>query len=196
MKQKQATNVYFLTSSAVIAAVYVVLTLALAPISFGPVQFRVSEMLCVLPAFTPAGIYGVTIGCLLANILGGAMLPDIVFGTLATLLGALGTYVLCRGGNAADALSAGAAGSGADSRFLTDAAGLRYRLCAVLPPIVSNAVIIPLVLKYAYHMEDAVWFMVLTVGLGEVLAVGVLGNLLMGILHRYRGFFFRIPSVR
>ena len=188
MKQNGKTNVYLLTSSGVIAALYIALTLLLAPVSFGPVQFRISEMLCVLPAFSAAGVYGVTVGCLLANLLGGAAMPDVVFGTLATLLGALATYILCRPLRAGQ-FSAGRMTDGARSAGQT-LLSLRGRLLAVLPPIVSNAVIIPLVLKYAYHLEDAVWFMVFTVGLGEVLAVGVLGNVLLTVLYRYRGFLF------
>lgn len=187
MVRNKKTNVYLLCYAAVIAAVYVVLTLAFAPISFGPIQFRISEMLCVLPAFTFAAVPGVAIGCLLANILGGAMMPDIIFGTLATLIGAIGTYLLCR------TCKKGSVGEAAPETLRLGS--LRWRMRAVLPPIVSNAVIIPLVLKYAYHLGDAVWFMVLTVGLGEVLAVGVLGNVLIGILSRYRRqLFSRVSS--
>lgn len=166
------SRAYLLCYAAVIAAVYVVLTLAFAPISFGPIQFRISEMLCVLPAFTFAAVPGVAIGCLLANILAGAMMPDIIFGTLATLIGAIATYWLCQRAQA--------------PAF----ASMRWRLLAVLPPIISNAAIIPFVLKYAYHLEDAVWFMVITVGVGEILAVGVLGNVLIGILCRYSAQLF------
>ena len=68
-----------MAQGAVIAAVYVVLTLAFAPISFGAIQFRISEALCILPFFTVAAVPGVSIGCLLANILAGAALPDIIF---------------------------------------------------------------------------------------------------------------------
>ena len=182
MKTNGKTNAYTLCMAGIIAAIYVALTLAFAPISFGPVQFRISEMLCVLPAFTIAGVPGVAIGCLLANLWAGAMLPDVIFGTLATLIGAAGTYWLCNGkGMAVSANSEDAASNGVDLFFL---------LRAALPPIVSNAVIIPLVLKYAYHMEDAVWFMVLTVGAGEVLAVGVLGGVLLRVLKRYRAVLF------
>ena len=76
---------------AVIAALYVALTLPFAPIAYGPVQFRISEALTILPYFTPAAVPGVTLGCLLSNILMGAPLPDIVFGTIATLVGAFAT---------------------------------------------------------------------------------------------------------
>lgn len=183
MKTNGKTNVYTLCTAGIIAAIYVALTLAFAPISFGPVQLRISEMLCILPAFTIAGVPGVAIGCLLANLWAGAMLPDVVFGTLATLIGAAGTYWLCNGKNS---------GGTWDSAEKTAAAGSdwMFLLRAALPPIVSNAIIVPLVLKYAYHLEDAVWFMVLTVGAGEVLAVGVLGGVLLRVLKRYRSVLF------
>ncbi len=167
---KKKSNTMFLTQSAVIAAIYVVLTLALQPISFGTIQFRVSEMLCVLPLFSFTGVVGVTIGCLLGNILGGAALPDIIFGTLATLIGAVGTHYLCC-----------TMKNGQRERSLS----IADRIKAVLPPIISNMLIIPLVLKFAYGMADAVWFMVITVGVGEILAVGVLGNILLTILYPY-----------
>ena len=147
---------------AVIAAVYVVLTLAFAPISFGAVQFRISEALCILPFFTVAAVPGVSIGCLLANILGGAALPDIIFGTLATLIGAIISY-----------------------RFRSVS---KWLVC--VPPILANAIIIPFVLKFAYGMTDLIPYMMLTVGIGEILAVGVLGNLLMLALEPKSSFIF------
>jgi len=151
-----------MAQGAVIAAVYVVLTLAFAPISFGAIQFRISEALCILPYFTSAAIPGVSFGCLLANILGGAALPDIVFGTLATLIGAVISYRLRN-----------------VSKWLVG-----------LPPILANAIIIPFVLKYAYGLPDLIPYMMLTVGVGEVLAVGVLGNLLMLSLEPKSNFIF------
>ena len=80
-----------MVQGAAIAAVYVVLTMAFRPISFGPVQFRISEALCVLPYFTPAAVPGVFLGCLISNLLGGAAALDVVFGSLATLMGAVGS---------------------------------------------------------------------------------------------------------
>ncbi|MCI5793160.1 MAG: QueT transporter family protein [Lachnospiraceae bacterium] len=154
--------------AALIAAVYTVLSLAFLPISFGPVQCRISEMLTVLPAFLPAAIPGVAIGCLITNILGGAILPDIIFGTLATLIGAVLTRLLTRG-------------------FLNSSqsgASLRFRLAAVLPPIISNTIIVPLVLKFAYMYDDALYFMAFTVCLGEIIGIGVIGNILITVLSR------------
>ena len=82
-----------LVRCAVIAAVYVVVCLALAPFSYGAVQVRVAEALCLLPVFGAEYIIGVTLGCLLANLLGSTVI-DVVFGTLATLLACLVTYKL------------------------------------------------------------------------------------------------------
>ena len=87
-------TVLFVTKAAMIAAVYVVITIVLAPISFGQVQLRVSEALTIMPVFTAAAIPGVFIGCLIGNILGGAVLPDIIFGSLATLVAAVISYKL------------------------------------------------------------------------------------------------------
>ena len=86
MKNK---NLSFMTQAAMIAAIYVVLTYIFAPFSFGEVQVRISEALTILPIFTPAAIPGLFAGCLIGNILGGAILPDIVFGSIATLIGAI-----------------------------------------------------------------------------------------------------------
>ena len=94
--KNNATNspVLTLVYGAAIAAIYVVLTMVFLPISFGPIQFRISELLCVLPYFTPAAIPGLFIGCLLANFLGGAAALDVIFGSIATLIGAVGSYLL------------------------------------------------------------------------------------------------------
>ncbi len=152
-----------MAESAIIAAVYVALTLAFAPISFGAIQFRVSEALCVLPFFTLAGVPGVTIGCMLGNILGGGALPDILFGTLATFIAAFLTYRLRK-----------------HSRWL-----------ASVPPIVSNTVIIPFVLRYAYGVPGAIPYLMLTIFVGEFLAIAVLGNILMLALYPKREMIFR-----
>ena len=158
MKENKTRNLVF---SALIAAIYVVLTLLLRPISYGPIQFRVSEALCVLPYFTSAAIPGVFIGCLISNLLGGAVVMDIVFGSLATLIGAIGSWLLRR------------------NRWLVS-----------LPPILSNTLIIPWVLKFAYGSEDMIWYMMITIGIGEILAIGVLGQLLISVLAKYRKMIF------
>ena len=94
MKNNQSGKVLFIAQAAMIAAIYVVLTLIGASFSYGEVQVRISEALTILPAFTPAAIPGVFLGCLISNILGGCILPDIIFGSLATLIGAIFTWML------------------------------------------------------------------------------------------------------
>ena len=136
--------------ASVIAAIYVVLTLisAMMGLSSGVIQVRLSEMLCILPIFTSAAIPGLTIGCLCANLLCGSICQDIVFGTLATLIGALGTYAL-----------------------------RRFKYLAPLPPMVANTVIIPFVLAYGYRFEGGLPYFMLTVGIGEIISVYLLGIL-------------------
>ena len=164
------SNIKYLCDAAMIAAIYAVLNVVFMPISFGPVQCRVSEALTVLPAFLPSAVPGVAIGCLIANILGGAMLPDIIFGTLATLIAAVASYVLTR--------------SMHSELHTARRAGLKFRLLAVLPPVISNTLIIPFVLKYAYGYGDALYFMMFTVGIGELIAAAGLGNVLISIVIR------------
>lgn len=160
---KNQNQVKFMVSAAVIAAIYVVLTMVTAPISFGVIQFRISEILCVLPMFTLAGVPGVFIGCLLGNMLSGAAVLDVVFGSLASLIGAYGTYKL-----------------------------RANKYMAVLPPIIANAVIIPFVLRYAYGVPDLILFMVFTIGLSEIIAIGILGSLFrITILERYKNILFK-----
>ncbi len=149
-------NASYLARAAMIAAVYVVLTIVFAPISFSEIQVRIAEALTILPLFTPAAVPGLFAGCLLGNILGGAALPDILFGSLATLIGALGTYHLRR----------------------------RKPVIGTLPPIIANAVIVPFVLRYAYGVLLPIPLMMLTVGIGEVLSCGVLGMLLYLALRK------------
>ena len=140
----------FIAQAAMIAAVYVVLTFVFAPISFGEIQVRISEALTILPVFTPAAVPGLFVGCLLGNMLGGAYLPDVIFGSLATLLGAIGTRALRNA-----------------SPFL-----------APLPPIIANALIVPFVLRYTYGVALPIPLMMLTVGVGEVISCGGLGLIL------------------
>lgn len=162
MYQKNRKNLYFMVHGAAIAAIYVVLTMLFAPISFGPIQFRVSEILCILPFFTPAAIPGLFIGCFLSNFLCGAAALDVIFGSIATLIGAVGSYYLRRN---------------------------KWLVC--IPPIVSNMMIIPWVLKYAYGSTDLIPVAAVTVGIGEIIAIGIAGNLLLITLERYQNFIFK-----
>ncbi len=161
------SNIKYLCDAAMIAAIYAVLSILFMPISFGPIQCRISEALTVLPAFLPAAVPGVAIGCLIANIIGGAIVPDIIFGTLATLIAAVGSYILTRPLQT--------------ELFKTHKANLRFRILTVLPPIISNTIIVPLVLKFAYGYGDALYFMMFTVCIGEIIAVAGLGNILITV---------------
>lgn len=140
--------------SAVVAALYAALTLLLQAISFGPVQFRVSEALTLLPVLLPQAIPGLTLGCLLANLLGGATIWDVAFGTLATLLAALLTRRLRR------------------SPWL-----------AALPPVACNAVIVGLVLHFTYA-DALLLPTIATVGLGEAVVTYALGVPMLLALRR------------
>ena len=157
----------FLVRAAVIAALYVAITWMIAPFGLSgmnAIQLRVSEALTVLPYFTPAAVPGLALGCLLANIITGAALPDIIFGTLATLLGAMGTRLL-----------------------------RRWRYLAPLPPVLFNTLIIPFVIKFAYvDVAESLPFLFITVGLGELLSAGVLGIFLLLVLEKYRRPLFEL----
>ena len=151
--------------AAVIGALYVILTmishifgLDSGMLPFG-IQCRISEALCLLPLFAPEAVAGLTVGCLIANLLVGGLWQDIVFGTLATLLGALGARAFVR------------------TRGWT-------RLLATLPTVLANGIIIPLVLKLAYGLADAWWIFVISVTAGELLSAPALGALLLPVLDR------------
>lgn len=160
MKNKK---VLFLTQAAMIAALYVVLTfLANAfGLASGVIQVRLSEMLAILPYFTPAAIPGVYLGCVLANVLTGGCLLDILLGSLASLIGALGTYLLRR------------------NMWLVP-----------LPTILANALIVPFVLIFGYGVPDVWWYLVLTVGAGEVVSCGILGMVLLFALKKHAARIF------
>lgn len=154
----------FVAQAALIAALYVALTqvAALLGLSSGAIQIRFSEALTILPYFTPAAIPGLFVGCVIANLTTGAILWDVVFGSLATLLGAVVTYLLRK----------------------------RSKWLAPIPPILSNTLIVPFVLTYAYGVPDGIPFLMLTVGVGEVLSCGVLGLALLKALEKYRTRIF------
>ncbi len=142
----------------VIAALYVVLTLISNAFGLanGAVQVRISEALTILPAFAPAAIPGLFVGCILSNTFTGAILPDIIFGSIATLIAAFATRALRN-----------------KSRFLLP-----------VPPILANTIVVPLVLKYAYHIDGALIYMMLTVFAGEFISCGILGMLIYPIIER------------
>ena len=153
-------NIRTLTTAAIIAAAYAALTLLLAPISYGAVQFRVSEALTVLPFFTPAAVPGLFVGCLVANLIAGVNPVDFVVGSGATLLAALLSYLL-----------------GRRSRWL------------VPLPVLVNAVVIGLELWFFVDGErtlPVLLSMMGTVGLGQLVVCYGLGMPLLSLLDRHR----------
>jgi len=160
--KKMNKNLRFLTQGAIIAALYVVLTYVseMLGLASGVIQFRLSEALTVLPFFTAAAIPGLAIGCFLANLLTGCLPWDIVFGSLATLLGAVGTRLL-----------------------------RKNKWLAPVPPIVFNVLIIPFVLRFVYGVEGSLFFFAATVGLGQIVTCGLLGMLLLHALLPNRKLF-------
>lgn len=164
----QRAKLFFVTNAAMIAAIYVALTYVFQPISFGEVQLGISEALTILPVFTPTAVPGLFVGCFLGNLLSGALLPDVILGSLATLLGAVGTRLLR---NAKPVL-------------------------ASVPPILANALIVPFVLRYAYGVMLPIPLMMLSVAAGEALSCGVLGMLLYRLLKRQESAIFRRQDKR
>lgn len=173
----KTTKTLFHVQAAMIAALYILLTYLANAMGLAnhAIQIRFSEALTILPFFTPAAIPGLFIGCLLSNILTGCMLWDIIFGSLATLLGALGTYYIGR-------IPVGASASSKLSSI--------KKWMAPLPPILSNTLIIPFILSYVYAFEGSIPYFMLTVGIGEVISCGVLGMVLFFPLSKIASRIF------
>ena len=164
-------KVTYIVQAAVIAALYVVLTFVANALGLAShtIQVRFSEALCILPVFTAAAIPGLWIGCLLANLLTGAVIYDVIFGSLATLLAALVTYRL-----------------------------RNHKIACTIPPVIANMIVVPFVLVYAYGIPAIYYkgvnvtipFNALTVGIGEVISVCLLGGILLRVLGKYRNILF------
>jgi len=165
MNNKTRKSILYLTRGAMIAACYVVLTYLtnLFGLANGAIQFRISEALCILPILMPEAVPGLTVGCLISNIVTGCNPYDVVFGSLATLLGALGARLLRR-------------------------LPYRFLLVATLPTVLANMLIVPPVLIFTYGAADAYLWLVLTVGIGEVVCAGVGGTVVGYALKRMRNF--------
>ena len=159
-------KVHDLAYGAVIASLYVALTHIsnMACLANGAVQVRLSEALTILPVFTPSAVTGLFVGCILSNLTTGAIPLDIIGGSLATLIGAFGTYCM-----------------------------RKHPRLGVLPPILANTLIIPPVLMYGYGCEGSLPYFMLTVGIGELISCGVLGLLLLSALSK-NGYFKNIKS--
>jgi len=157
-------KVLFVAQAALIAAIYVVLTYFVSAFNLasGAIQVRISEALTILPAFTPAAIPGLAIGCFLSNLLTGCLPMDVVCGSLATLIGAVGSYLV-----------------------------RKHKWLVPLPPVLANTIIVPYVLSYVYGAEGSIPFFMVTVGVGEVISCYVLGSVLMNALLPYRNILFK-----
>jgi len=170
-------NLHYLTQGAVIAALYTVLTVLAGSLNLanGVIQVRFSEALTILPAFTGAAIPGLFLGCILSNILTGCHYLDIIFGSLASLIGAVFSYLITH--------------SYRDKKWIPKETKAAKILCP-LPPVLSNAMIVPFILSYVYQFEGAIWFFMLTVGAGEILSCYFLGLVLYNALFPYRRKIF------
>lgn len=127
-------KIVFLVQASLIAAVYATITIALAPISYGQIQVRVSEALTILPAFTPAAIPGLFVGCIVANLYGGGGIIDIVFGSIATLVAAYLSYKM------------------------------PSKLLIPLPPVIVNGIVVGYILNYLYGLPLLVTMGWVTIG--------------------------------
>ena len=161
------TNTRLITMGAAIAALYVVLTLVANAFGLAnyAIQVRFSEALTILPYFTPVAIPGLFAGCIISNILTGAMPLDVIFGSLATLIGAIGTNIL--------------------KKKLP-----KIKWLAPLPPIIANTIVVPFVLAYVYKFDGSIPYFMLTVGIGEVISCGILGMILLFSLEKYKSRLF------
>lgn len=161
---KNSKKIRYLVQGALIAAVYVVLTYLIHffGLDSGVIQVRISEALTALLYFTPAAIPGLFLGCFLSNILVGGVLLDVIFGSLATLIGALAGYML-----------------------------RKKKYLVLVPSIISNMLIVPFVLKYVYAFEGALWYFMVTVGIGEFISCGILGAILLKSLEKRGKYIFK-----
>ncbi|RKD22142.1 Uncharacterized membrane protein [Caminicella sporogenes DSM 14501] len=153
-------NTKFLIQASVIAAIYAVLTIVFAPISYGEIQIRISEALTILPYFTPAAILGLFVGCLIANLLSPVGILDIIFGSLASLIAAYLSYKMPK------------------------------KWLVPLPPVIVNGIIIGLLLKYAYGIPLPLILLMAYVSVGQIIACYGLGYPLMSILEKYKKKIF------
>lgn len=159
MKNRRKMLLY-MCQTAMIAGIYAALTIVLAPISFNFIQVRIAEALCILPLFTNAAVPGLFLGCLIGNFFGGAVLTDVFFGSLATLIGAAGGYIL---------------------RF--------NRWLVPLPTVVSNTIIIPFILKYGYEADIPLYMSATCIFIGEMISSYLLGEILCSLLLKQKSLF-------
>lgn len=157
---KNKINAKAITKIAIIAAIYAGITIAVAPLSYAVMQIRISEAMTILPVFTPLAIPGLFIGCLLANLLSPVGMVDVIVGSLATLIGAAGTYAL-----------------------------RKHRFLAMCCPVISNGVLIGGMLHYVAGVNLPLYVCILWVALGEAAACIVIGLALGNLLDRHKRIF-------
>ncbi|MBO5702880.1 MAG: QueT transporter family protein [Clostridia bacterium] len=162
--QKNKKHVRFLCEAALIAAIYVILTYFCAAVgmSSGAIQLRFSEALCIFGLFTPAALPGVALGCFMANLLTGCALWDIVFGSLASLIGMIGLVAL-----------------------------KKFPYIAPVPYALANMIIVPFVVKLVYAAPEALPLIFLTVGIGEIISVFGFGIPLYLVLKKHKNTIFK-----
>ncbi len=162
-ESKNRARILYICRAGLVAALYTALTVTVGALglSGGPVQLRLSEALCILPVFTPAAVPGLAVGCLAANLFTGCIWQDVVFGTLATLIGAIGARLL-----------------------------RHIRWLSPLPTVVANTAVIPFVLAYGYRAEAGLPFLIMTVGIGELLSAYLCGMVLLTALRPHAARLF------
>ncbi|MBO5279785.1 MAG: QueT transporter family protein [Clostridia bacterium] len=158
-------KVLFLCQGAMIGTLYVILTLISSVIGLLSTPVRLSEALCVLPYFTSAAVPGLFVGCLISNLILGGAIPDIIFGSLATLLGAAGTYLL--------------------RNFKTG------KWFASIPPVLSNTIIIPPILSYCYGYSEGWVVIASSIALSEIVSCTLIGTALLFALMPVKNKLFK-----
>lgn len=151
-------NTKVLTRNALYVAIYVALCFVFQPISYGEIQVRIAEALCILPIFDPYAVYSITIGCFISNLVGGGIILDVIFGTFATFIGLYAIKYIK-----------------VDNFFIK-----------MLPSILSNTIIIPLVLRYGYGLNNMpLYVSAFFIAIGEIISIYIIGYILYRALIRY-----------
>lgn len=159
-EKKSKYNLRFWMQAAIIAGIYAVLTIALSPISYGPMQVRISEALTVLPFFTPAAVPGLFVGCLVSNIISPYGVVDMICGSAASLIAASCSYAL-----------------------------RKHPILVPLPPVLANGIIVGGMLYFAYGVNMSIWVCMGWVALGQLLSCYVLGYPLLKYFEKRKTIF-------
>ena len=163
-KRKRATS---LSICGIIAGLYFIICIAFYPLSYGGVQVRFAEALTILPLFFGEAVWGITIGCLISNFFTqGVMFLDVIFGTLATLISGVLTYII-----------------GKKIKNLK----LRFFIGA-LPPVIINAIIVPFTFLALFELKELYFISMIQVFLGQAISIYIIGAFiyfpLRKILHK------------